>query len=226
MLRKLFGFLANKGVTKSVASSGPYAEPSINLIYELLFCDDLALYRLNFHGEVAPPWTALFSQPPDLEALRKIAADEQQESRIRALAFMILRNEKQPVAPQIYLGTIIEVGLPGGVDTLAVFADGGARYINHSCRMTVVEGKPNPFEAQIEKVAKVSLPIVAAIGPWEKPRLPAPKTGNIRMNFLVSDGLYFGEGPMHVMQKEPMAAPLIAAATELLVAIVNQPQTK
>ncbi len=219
------GWLAGAGAIAGGASAAPYAEPSTNLIYELLFCDKPELYRQNFHGEPAAPWATLFAFPSDISALRQIALDEGQESRVRALAFQILRTEKQSVPPKIYLGTIVEVGLAGGLDTLAVFADGSARYINHSGRVAVAEGKPNPFEQQIAKVSSTSLPIIAAIGPWEKARLPAPMKGNIRMTFLVSDGLYFGEGPMHIMQKEPMAAPLIAAATELLVAIVNHPQS-
>ena len=42
------------------------------------------------------------------------------------------------------------------------------------------------------------------------------------MTFLVSDGLYFGEGPMEAMQEERMAAPLISAATTLLMKLVEK----
>jgi hypothetical protein len=42
------------------------------------------------------------------------------------------------------------------------------------------------------------------------------------MTFLVSDGLYFGQGPMAVMQREELAAPLIKASTALLVRIVKE----
>lgn len=79
--------------------------------------------------------------------------------------------------------------------------------------------------AKIEKLAKElvvdSIPVVKQIGPWENDRLPPPAKGNIRMTFLVSDGLYFGEGPLAIMQKEPMAAPVISKAVQLLQAVVN-----
>ena len=73
---------------------------------------------------------------------------------------------------------------------------------------------------------EASKPIVAAIGPGENDRLPAPPIGHIRLTFLVSDGPYFGEGPMETMQSDAMAAPLIQTATVLLlklVEVVNQP---
>jgi len=126
-----------------------------------------------------------------------------------------------PVPARQYLGTIIEVRLAEGLDTLAVFADGGARYINYSGKMVVVEGIPSPFAAEINQVIEASQPIVAAIGPWDKERLPPPAEGNIRMTFLVSDGLYFGEGPMSVMQQEPLASPLVSAATKLLLKLIG-----
>ena len=81
---------------------------------------------------------------------------------------------------------------------------------------------PNDFEAEIAAVIDASKPIVAVIGPWDKDRLKAPRKGNIRMSFLVSDGLYFGEGPMGQMQREQMAAPLIEAAVALLQKLVKK----
>jgi hypothetical protein len=138
------------------------------------------------------------------------------------LAYNLLRKAKKDVPKQKLLATIIEVRFPEGLDTLAVFTDGGARYINHSGKMAIVEGETEFFAKEIEAVLAASSPIVAAIGPWDKERLPAPPKGNIRMTFLVSDGLYFGEGPMAAMQQDPMAAPLIQAATSLLLKLVNK----
>ena len=200
---------------------GPYKDESTNLIYQLLFCDDLPLFEKQYTGELAEPWATLFSKTPDLDAVAKISSDEKAESRVRMLAYNMLRDAKKKVPEKKLLGTIIEVRLAEGLDTLAVFADGRARYINHSGKMAIVEGD-NTFAKEIEAVLATSAPIVAAIGPWEKARLPAPPKGNIRMTFLVSDGLYFGEGPMEIMQQERMAAPLINAATSLLMKLVEK----
>ena len=232
-MKKLGKFLATFGILIGIgavslaqSTQGPYKEDPTNLIYQLLFCDSLELFQEHHHGNLEPPWSTLFSKNADFAALTKIAEDKHQESRVRMLAFNILRNAGRPVPKKEYLGTIIEVQMEEGLDTLAVFADRGARYINFSGKITVAEGPGGPFDAEIKDVMETSKPIVAAIGPWDNERLPPPKLGNIRMTFLVSDGLYFGEGPMGAMQGDALASPLISAATKLLIKIVNTSTAK
>ena len=72
----------------------------------------------------------------------------------------------------------------------------------------------------VQRLFEAGRPVIAQIGAWDKPRLALPATGNIRLSFLVSDGLHFRQGTMSVMQIEPMAAPFIRLATELLQAVV------
>jgi hypothetical protein len=38
----------------------------------------------------------------------------------------------------------------------------------------------------------------------------------MRITFLVSDGLYFGEGPINDLFNDPMAKPALITATELM----------
>lgn len=225
MLKKLLTIIGLGGIASAAndkQADTPYRDEGINLIYHLLFCDHLDLYRSNHKGDLAPPWSTLFADSPDHAAISRIAGHKAQESRVRMLAFNLMRTAKLHVPAKLHLGTIIEVGLPDGLDTLAVFADGSARYINHTGKVAVVEGASEVFKTEIESVLKASTPIVSAIGPWDKARLPSPAKGNIRMTFLVSDGLYFGEGPMSAMQQDRMAAPLIDAATKLLVKLVEK----
>ena len=200
----------------------PYKDESATLSYNLLFCDRLDLFEKNHKGALVPPWSILFAEKPDLHAVTSISSDGSQESRVRMLAFNLLRKAHHDVKEKELLGTIVEVGLPEGLDTLAVFADGSARYINHSGKMVIVERAPNAFDSEIKRVISASRPIVAAIGPWDKERLPPPSSGTVRMTFLVSDGLYFGQGPMNVMQKEQMAGPLVSATTALLLKMVQK----
>lgn len=223
MFKKLLAIIGiGSAAAAPTASRNAYKDESTQLIYDLLFCDRLSLYKKNHKGELQEPWTTLFAEPPDYSAVQRIAEDSSQESRIRVLAFNLLRSGNREVPKKIHLGTIVEVTMPGGVDTLAVFSDGTARYINHSGRMVVVESGAKVFDAEIQAVLKASAPIVAAIGPWDKERLPPPTDPNMRMTFLVSDGLYFGEGPMDLMQQDPLAAPLINAATQLLLKVINE----
>lgn len=117
------------------------------------------------------------------------------------------------------LGVIIEVPLDGGLDTLAAYSEGGVRYVNQSGRIAVVDAAPAMAQL-VQGLFAVSQPVVSVIGPWAEPRRAPPERDSIRLTFLVSDGLYFGEGPMSVMQREPMAAPILQRATELLQAVV------
>lgn len=191
-------------------------------MYHLLFCDHPELFKNQGGTEPDLIGEILWAAKPDFDQIRKIAHDRDQDSRVRMLAFNALRAAKREVSAKELLGTVVEVSLPGGLDTLAAFADGGARYINHTGKMIFVEGASHAFEAEVAEVLRASRSIVDVIGPWDKDRLPAPAGGNVRMTFLVSDGLYFGEGPMNVMQHEPMAAPLIQAATALLVKLTEK----
>jgi hypothetical protein len=226
MLRKL---LASVGLASAAAATAataaaappyaPYREGAANTIYNLLFCDEPAAF-LAKPGAPATPWQAVLgAAPPNVDALRTLAADPAQEGRVRYLAYQRLGQLGQPVPPKQLLGVIVEVPLEGGLDTLAAYAEGGIRYLNQSGKMVVIEDVA-AFAPLTQALMAASQPVVNAIGPWKAARRAPPQRGHIRLTFLVSDGLYFGEGPMNVMQREPMAAPVIQKATELLQAVV------
>ena len=221
MLRKL---LATIGMASAATASAappysPYSSEAANAIYNLLFCDNAAPF-LAKPGEAPVPWQAtLAAAPPNIEALRSLADDRGQEGRVRYLAYQQLRSFGQSVPPKQLLGVIVEVPLDGGLDALAAYSEGGVRYINQSGKIAIVEGVPN-FAQLVQSLFSASQPVVNAIGPWKEERRAPPARGNVRLTFLVSDGLYFGEGPMNVMQREAMAAPVIQKATELLQAVV------
>ncbi len=222
MFRRLFALIGIgvAGAAHASDSFAPYAQAGTNQIYNLLFCDEPDAFKPK-PGEIAAPWQAvLFNQPVSPQAVAALASDISVEGRIRALAYNWLRTNGQTVPAKQLLGVIVEVPLAGGLDVLAVFADGGVRYINQTGKLSVFEGVPN-LQPVAFRLLKASGPIVASIGPWEKSRLPPPTTGKIRLTFVVSDGLYFGEGLMSVMQREPLAAPVIQHATELLQLVVG-----
>lgn len=58
--------------------------------------------------------------------------------------------------------------------------------------------------------------ILKQISPWDKPRPPHPTKGTARITFLVSDRLYFGEGPMDIIFNDPLASPALTSGTELM----------
>ena len=220
MLKKILASLGVSPVASGPAMPDliyrPYAEPRLNFLYNLLFCDDISLFRKQQGADEIGPWATLFGESPNIVELRKIADDQANEGRVRALAYNRLRAISENVPPKILLGVIVEVPLQQGLDVLAAFSEGGVRYLNQSGKVAIFEGQGNPLEDLAKQLIATSQPLVNQIGPWDKQRLPPPKAGNVRMTFLVSDGLYFGEGPFGVLQKDSMASSILAKAGELL----------
>jgi hypothetical protein len=225
MFRKLLALVGIGGAiaTSAQAAEGPapYEQPEINFIYNLLFCDDPSLFQPKGDKPLVYWESALFGSNPDVGEIRKIAENNDEESRIRVLAYNWLRERKHAVPARQLLGVIVEVPLEGGLDVIAAYPDGRVRYINQTGKLAVFEGGPPEVEAKAKALVASALPAVNRIGPWDKKRLPPPTKGNVRMTFLVSDGLYFGEGPFALMQREPMAAPIIQTAGELLQLVVG-----
>lgn len=142
---------------------------------------------------------------------------------MRALAFGLLRSKAIPVKPRQLLGVIVEVPLDEGLDTLAAFADGRVRYINHSEKIAIFEGAPPQIESKVKELMQVSQGLIGRMGPWEKQRLPPPKQGNVRITFLVSDGLYFLEGSFEdILRDTDMGGPVLLKAQELFLLVVEQ----
>lgn len=206
----------------SAPGPAPYRNQAFNVVYNLLFCDDLNLFRGGADTRPEGPWIPLFAEHPDIAALRAIADDASHESRLRVLAYNRLRAIGETVPAKILLGVVVEVGLEKGLDVLAAFVDRRARYINESEKMSVFESPLPDLEAPITSLLVAAQTVVDKIGPWNKPRLPPPINGNIRMNFLVSDGLYFGQGPIADLQQDAVAGPVIAASVALLRAVIDQ----
>lgn len=224
MLRKLLsilGFATAALASTSHAAVAPYRQPEANAIYNLLFCDEPSLFAIQ-PGQTPPPWhSTLFDVHTRPEKVRALAEDVNEESRIRALAYNWLRTHNEPVPVGVVLGVVVEVPLEGGLDVLAAYADGRVRYINQSGKLAFFEGGPPGVEASAKELVSASTHLVSRIGPWDGARRPPPVKGNIRMTFLVSDGLYFGEGSFKAMEADPMAGPLVQKATQLLLLVVG-----
>ena len=149
-----------------------------------------------------------------------MAADEDAESRLRVVAYRRLKAAGSPAAANApLLGVIVEIALDEGLDTLAAYADGRIRYINHAGGMTIVE-EGSPLRAQVDGLLLASQSVVARIGPWEGDRLPPPPAGQARLTFLVGGDIYFGQAPFEALAADPMAGPVLSTATALLTALV------
>lgn len=198
----------------------PYRDDATNHLYNLLFCDDLAAFAPR-RGQAAAPWQqVVYGMPADAEQVRMLAEDPAGEARVRALAYAWLRQHGHEAESRNLLGVIIEVPLGEGLDVLAAYADGSVRYINQTGRVSIIESQIADIQPVVRKLLAASQAVVERIGPWGKPRLAAPQR-NVRMSFIVSDGLYFGEGPMQSLMGDAMAGPVLGNGVELLQRVVD-----
>ncbi|UPK67610.1 hypothetical protein [Chitinophaga filiformis] len=195
----------------------PYGDNATNLIYNLLFCDDLELYKTNTEAPYSYPFNILFSEASTVEDLQKIIDDTGTDTRIKILAYNSQYAKGHHPGNKELLAVIIEVGLEGGLDVLASFKNGTARYINQTGKILIWESTTDAKANELtEDLFAKSLQIVHQIGPWDQPRRPNPTSGNTRITFLVSDGLYFGEGPTNVLFNDQLASPALTSATRLM----------
>ncbi|MFI5186191.1 MAG: hypothetical protein ACHQF0_05670 [Chitinophagales bacterium] len=202
--------------------TGPYKESSTNLIYHLLFCDNIDLYKTNTQKPYTYPFDILFSEKSTVSDLQKIIDDPSSESRVKILAYnKQLAIGYKPDKKEI-LAVIVEVGLDNGLDVLASFNNGTARYINQTGKIIIWETTDETSNALTKDLFVKSRDVVAQIGPWDQPRRPWPGKGNVRISFLVSDGLYFGEAPINVLFNDPLAKPSLTAATALMNYLVER----
>jgi hypothetical protein len=189
----------------------PYGDEGLDTVDGLLFADDSAPFEATGID---------FGPEAGAEALTRLATGDGTEARIRALACRSLRSLGAAPEPLPFLGVIVEVGLKQGIDTMAVYADGRVRYLNHAGGVSVIE-VPGIADAEIGAVLAAGRPVAEAIGPWTDARRPPPGKDAVRLSFLVGDELRFGEGPMTVMARDAMAGPIIATATALLLKLTQ-----
>ena len=216
----LFGLFKKTSAPKQAAqaaSDNPYRDSATNLIYNLLFCDSLDLYKANTQPPYSYPFDILFSETSTPTDLQRIIDDTNGDPRIKVLAYNKLFASGHKPSKKELLAVIVEVSLDEGLDVLASFGNGAARYINQTGKILVWETTTDTRANELMKdLFSISQQIINQIGPWDKPRKPHPTKGNTRITFLVSDGLYFGEASTNVLFSDQLASPALTKATQLM----------
>ncbi|MES2183438.1 MAG: hypothetical protein V4505_02735 [Pseudomonadota bacterium] len=205
-----------RGPAVSGPPYAPYGREAPDRLYNLLFCDDPTAFAPR-SNETPTYWqSVLFEEPVDPQAVMKLARDPSAEGRVRALACLGLRRNGLPVVPPKQLmGVIVEAALAGGLDVLAAYSDGAVRYIDPAGKPAVFEHMEG-LQPAVGRLLMASHTITDRIGPWGRSRRPPPAQGHVRLSFLMSDGLYLGEGPLATMHRDPVAGPTFQRATELM----------
>jgi hypothetical protein len=206
MFKKLLAAFGGKAKTSAHA---PYQQEQLNTVYRMLFCDDP-----EQGGQ------AVFGAAPQAETVLAIAQDPNEESRLRLLAAHWLRANGQPAPSQEVLGVVVEVPLEEGLDVLAAYADGRARYINHTGRVAVFDGAPEEMATQARVLVASAIPDSARASTTSASG--APHAGHVRFTFLSVDGPRVHEGFFSDIVRDPLAAPVLENAQKLLDLVVRQ----
>jgi hypothetical protein len=198
-----------------------------NEVRDGLFCD-VPLDAYSANASEKEPWgsfvrarTALAGSDVDgaCAALIEITRMQDVESRHHLQAWRFLRELGRAPGRDIekqVLGVVVEVGMEGGLDLLAAYADRTVRYYNYSGAAAVWERPNDSLDGAVDAVLEAARSTVAHIGPWEGPRRPSPPRGIVRLNMLTPMGLCFGEGPFELLDRDPLGRPLLQAATSLM----------
>ena len=120
------------------------------------------------------------------------------------------------------LGVVIEVPMERGLDLLAAYADGSSRYYNYSGAAVLMDAPDEAIRDATDALLSASREVVPRIGPWQGSRPPPPDGGQVRLNFLTPSGLHFGQGAYEDLMRDPLAGPVLQAATSLMTRLVQR----
>jgi len=189
-------------------------------LYNSLFADDPDNF-IKMRDNKAISWI-YDNRKPVIEELESIAIDKSVESRIKFLSLYTALKHGLKINKKIYFGTILEVPMEGGYDVLAFYSDRTARYYNYSGKAIIYEGGRINVDNTIEKANSAAIQVCNILEPWEKERLPRPKGDAIRISFLVSDGLYFGNSSIKTIGNDQMASAMFGNGAEVMKALLNE----
>jgi hypothetical protein len=193
----------------------PYQDELADRLYNLLFCDDLELARRE-PGPLSGPWRLLMGPPPRSSALQTIAAANNADSRARALAASLLRARGASIVRPCTLGVVVEVALQQGLESLAAYADGAVRYIDATGDAAVFDNGPDEARKLAREMVTYGDAFAQRRDAWLQPRLPPPRSGELRVSVLVTDGTRFVDGSFASLQADADVAAIVGRATRLL----------
>ena len=119
-------------------------------------------------------------------------------------------------------GVVIDVGLDGGLDTLAGYEDGTARYLNQGGGAIVWEARDPSIDEAINALIAASQTVVERSGPLDGPRPAAPAAGYAAIWILTDGGIHLGAGPFQTLAMDPLGGPVIAAGTDLMRQLIER----
>ena len=220
----------------AAAGSLPFAaaaaQPGVNPLRELLFADLPAAQARSVFAHAGDAGRTLVAladaadrhDPAAAQAALAWAPDWNTDTRLHLQAWSLARDAGVAAADDAkdVLGVVVDMGLEDGLDTLAGFADGSARYLNHSGSAVVWEVPEMAIGQLVRQLLDAAAIVVAMGAPLDGERLPPPSRGHTMLSVLTRGGIYVGAGPIEAITEDPRGGPVIAAATALLQTLVQR----
>jgi hypothetical protein len=161
-------------------------------------------------------------------ALHAVLDTPHLESRQYLQAWSCLRQLDRDALtglPEHLYGVVLDVPLERGLDTLAAYDDGSARYLNQGGGAIVWDVQDAAIDALIAALLAAARPLLATVGVWESTRPPLT-VDRARISLLTAEGIHFTDGSFEKLGTDPTTAPVIAAGAALMAALVDRSQTR
>lgn len=225
--------------SSSLNSEQPVSSISTD-IREVLF-GDVPLEKIAAYAQGLPednPWAcfaiaARYSADGDLAAvdlaLHKVLQMRSLEVRLYLQAWDCLRGMgKFPSAEEAreIQGVVIEVALERGLDIVATYADGSARYINYSGAAIVWDIHDADIDRMVDELLAVGQSIVDVTEVWDGLRPPAPPTGIVRISLLTFGGLHLVQGSFPAVSQDGLGGLALRSAFDLMQALIVKVQAR
>lgn len=151
------------------------------------------------------------------------------ESRLWLQAWALAREVGLPLSDTSdrARGVVVEMGLDAGVDTVAGYDDGSARYLNQTGGGVFWEAQATPdlvIVAAVDALLAAGQAVVDGRAPLTLVRPGAPDRGAASITVLTEAGFHVGTGPADELGQDRLGGPVFDAAVALMIALIDMSQ--
>jgi hypothetical protein len=229
---------AAAGGPAGAAVSSPHAVDRVTLpaIRDTLFADLDAEGALRVFGTGPRPsplaTLAGAVSRGDRPATRVALADvliRHPESRLWLQAWSLAREVGLPLSETSdrARGVVVDMGLDAGVDTVAGYDDGSARYLNQTGSGVFWDAQATPdvvIVAAVDALLAAGQAVVDGLAPLTVERPGPPAHGAATITVLTEAGFHVGTGPADELSQDRLGGPVFDAAVALMIALIDMSQ--
>ena len=146
------------------------------------------------------------------------------ETRLRLLGWSILRSagvEPDPATAGRARGVVIDMAVDGGLDTLAGWEDGRARYFNHSGSAIVAEAPDPKVHEACHDLLVATQGLADNTDVISGPRPDPPTFGGAAIWALTDGGIHVVSRSAASMSLNPLDGPILALGVRLMQRLIE-----